>query len=116
MLKSTFKSISNNINKYQYWSKNYISIIIAKVKLFFGYEYDKAKIPNGLYCYSPDMEKNKNKQENDYSYYIIPCPYYKTLGKYNNGCKYLGCITNDFIFGDQCKICGENEEWDDNDD
>jgi len=25
-----------------------------------------------------------------FTYYVIPCKYYKTLGKQLNGCKYLG--------------------------
>ena len=42
------------------------------------------------------------------TYYVIPCKYYKTLGKRWNGCKYLGIITDDFVFDDQCKMCGQN--------
>ena len=33
-------------------------------------------IPEGMYCYEPDNEKNFNKDINDHSYYIKPCPYY----------------------------------------
>lgn len=95
------------VNTYIYWIKNYIIILWSKTILFFGYEYDKTKIPSGLYCYEPDLVKNKNRK--DFSaYYIIPCPYYLTLGKYTNGCKFYGVITDDIIFNDQCKICDIN--------
>ena len=78
----------------------------SKIVLFFGYKYDKSQIPEGQYCYIPDIEKNKKAEK--WTYYIIPCKYYKTLGKHWNGCKYLGIITDDFVFDDQCKMCGEN--------
>ena len=58
------------------------------------------------YCYTPDYEKNKIAES--FTYYVIPCKYYKTLGKRWNGCKYLGIITDDFVFDDQCKMCGKN--------
>lgn len=50
-----------------------------------------------VYCYSPDEERNKNR-DNCFTYYIKPCPYY-VKGKGD---------TNDLTFGDQCKSCGEN--------
>ena len=71
--------------------------------------YDPSVIPQGLYCYIPDIKKNEKRK--DWSVcYIIPCPYYKTLGKTWNGCMYLGIITDDMIFDDQCKMCSENDE------
>ena len=36
-------------------------------------------IPEGQYCYTPDYEKNKIAES--FTYYVIPCKYYKTLGK-----------------------------------
>ena len=61
-----------------------------------------------LYCYTPDEERNKNRDSWKY-YYIKRCPYY-IWGKGNmNGCLHLkGYYTNDPTFRDQCKSCGEN--------
>lgn len=33
---------------------------------------------------------------------------HKTIGRRWNGCEYLGIITDDFVFNDKCKMCGEN--------
>lgn len=84
-----------------YWAV----ILIAKIKLFFGYKYDKSIIPIGHYCYAPDNEKNM--KETGFIYHIIPCEHYVPLGKGWNACKYNGIITDDMVFDDQCKICGE---------
>ena len=73
---------------------------------FLGRRYDSSVIPEGPYCYSPDVEKNAKKE--NWVYYVIPCPYYKTLSYRWNGCKYLGGITDDSVFNDQCKMCDEN--------
>ena len=61
-----------------------------------------------LYCYTPDEERNKNR-DSWFTYYIKPCPY-RIYGKGNmRGCLHLkGYYTNDPIFRDQCKSCGEN--------
>ena len=91
-----------------YWTINLISLLFAKVLIFFGYKYDNSVIPEGLYCYVPDDEKNSKKYSG--TYYIKPCRYYKRIDKRWCGCKYLGVITDDFFFRDQCKICGERED------
>ena len=61
-----------------------------------------------LYCYTPDEERNKNR-DSWFTYYIKPCPYL-IYGKGNmRGCLHLkGYYTNDPTFRDQCKSCGEN--------
>jgi len=75
----------------------------------FGINTDTEPIPDSVYCYVPDTEKNK--RENDVMhYYIKPCKYYKSFGNEYNGCKYLGIITDDFLFDDQCKICGIKDQ------
>lgn len=84
--------------------KNYLDIIISKILIYFGYKYDEKVIPEGMYCYKPDIDKNLARK-NLRVYYTIPCKYYKNLGKYN-GCEYLGIITDDDVFADRCKICG----------
>jgi hypothetical protein len=95
-----------SIGTYLYWSKNLASMLYSKLLLLFGVRLSTSAIPEGPYCYTPDYEKNKIAES--FTYYVIPCKYYKTLGKRWNGCKYLGIITDDFVFDDQCKMCGEN--------
>lgn len=101
-----------NIKAIKYFFKtkwNFISLIWSKVIIFFGYKYDESVIPPGMYCYRPNDEKNKMYGNgNRYVYHIIPCPYYKTISKHWNGCKYYGIITDDFVFNDQCKLCNIN--------
>lgn len=95
-----------SIGTYLYWSKNLTSMLYSKLLLLFGVRHSTSVIPEGQYCYTPDYEKNKIAES--CTYYVIPCKYYKTLGKRWNGCKYLGIITDDFVFDDQCKMCGKN--------
>lgn len=66
----------------------------------------------GIGAVKPDDEKNANR-DNYKHYYIIPCKYYKALGRTWNGCSYLGIITDDMVFDDQCKMCHENYDDDD---
>jgi hypothetical protein len=94
--------------KYLYWGKNLASVLYSKLLLLFGFRHSTSVIPSGCYCYEPDYDKNK--VEKSFTYHVVPCPYYKRLGKGWNGCKYLGIITDDFVFDDQCKMCGENYE------
>lgn len=95
-----------SIGTYLYWSKNLASMLYSKLLLLFGVRHSTSVIPVGPYCYTPDYEKNKIAES--FTYYVIPCKYYKTFGKRWNGCKYLGIITDDFIFDDQCKMCDKN--------
>ncbi len=78
----------------------------SKLLIILGYKYNENVIPKGEYCYEIDDERNKVKDSS--ILYIKPCPYYKSLGNNLNGCKFLGVITDDIIFGDQCKICDVN--------
>jgi hypothetical protein len=92
---------------YFHWLGNLINMLWWKLLILFGVRRSALLIPEGMYCYSPDVGKNKAKK--DFStYYVNPCKYYKTLGRRYNGCSYLGIITDDMIFDDQCKMCGEN--------
>jgi hypothetical protein len=104
-------------------------LLRSKLLLKFGYKYDKSVIPKGLYCYSISSEEFARMEREDWdgTYKINPCPYYVIIGSGWNGCKYRGCITDDMVFDDQCKICGTNypdfnkedtipiEEWYDGD-
>jgi len=91
---------------------NFVSLLFSKLLVyFFNFKYNNSVIPNGPYCYIPDIEKNNNKDKSDYSYYIKTCPYYKIINSRYCGCKYLGIITDDFLLKDQCKFCGENDDY-----
>lgn len=106
-----FKMMANKRSIYGVFRVYVVNVWImlwSKVRLFFGFRYDKKYIPKGLYCYMPDVEKNNSKAADDNLYYIKPCPYYMGLGRRYNGCQYTGHITDDSTFEDQCKICGEN--------
>lgn len=81
----------------------YYPIIIAyKILKIFGYRHNKKFIPKGQYCYNSIAYKNN-------THYVSPCPYYKSLGKEYNRCLYLDIITDDLVFGDQCKLCNINK-------
>jgi hypothetical protein len=97
----------------------FFGLLWSKVRIYFGHEYDKSVIPRGMYCYAPDFEKNSElkdgcfDEDGKFHYYIKPCPHYKWINDRYRGCKYLGMITDDFIFADQCKSCGENYDMSD---
>lgn len=100
------------ITDYIYWGRNLANMLWWKLLFLFGVRRSALPIPNGMYCYAPDNEKNAKATSFKY-YYIKPCKYYKTLGRRFNGCSYLGIITDDFVFDDQCKMCSENLGLDD---
>lgn len=83
----------------------------VKLLRIFGVRRSTLLIPKGMYCYTPDIEKNEAIKSCT-TYYIKPCKYYKTFWGRYNGCSYLGVITDDPTFDDQCKICGVNDELD----
>lgn len=97
---------------YFYWSVNRINLLWWKLLFIFGIRRSTSPIPVGMYCYATDDEKNYANDDslNNHGgvYYIKPCKYYKNLGRRFNGCSYLGIITDDIVFDDQCKICSEN--------
>lgn len=113
--------ISNDLNEqmmkntyYFYWLGNLTNMLWWKLLILFGVRRSALPIPEGMYCYAPDIEKNKLRKETEpYAYYIKPCKYYKALGRRFNGCSYLGIITDDCVFDDQCKMCSENLGLDD---
>lgn len=91
---------------------NITNMLWWKLLILFGVRRSISPIPEGMYCYAPNDEKNcandDSLNNNGGTYYIKPCKYYKTLGRRFNGCSYLGIITNDMVFNDQCKMCSEN--------
>jgi len=78
---------------------------------FFNVELDTTPIPDGMYCYTIDEKKEAKKDENDWSLYIITCPYRKHVSKNKVGCGYLAVITDDDVFADGCKICGTKRPY-----
>lgn len=94
-----------------YHIANLFEMLWSKICIAFGKKYDSSVIPEGVYCYKIDTERNE-REKRFFGYHIIPCNYYKTLGNGWNGCKYLGYITDDFVFDDQCKMCDKNEDLD----
>lgn len=97
------------MDKYLYWSRNWIKILWWSFIIKLGYKRSKDPIPQGVYCYKPDDEKNR-KNKNNSVFFVEPCKYYKTLGNRYNGCSYLGIITDDMVFDDQCKMCDIKEQ------
>lgn len=102
---------------------------------------DTSVIPNGPYCYVPDIEKNANKDKDDHVYYIKTCPYWSIIkdeGVRICHCSFLnessipnGTSDEDYdkliakygsdealwkkftgdLIWDQVKECGENKDW-----
>ena len=102
---------------------------------------DTSVIPEGHYCYVPDIEKNDNKDKNDSAYYTKNCPYWgyiKDEGVDICHCSFLnessipnGTSDEDYkklkdkygsdeklwekftgdLIWDQVKECGENKDW-----
>ena len=81
--------------------RNLISVLWSQIAIAFGKKYDPSVIPEGVYCYSPDIVKNGDF----FTCNIIMCPYYKGISNHVNGCKFMGKITDDFQFDDACKMC-----------
>lgn len=65
-------------------------------------------IPNGMYCYEYDEERNSKEPTN--GYYIKPCKYYRSTTETGGiACTYLGYMGFDPCLYDSCKICGIKE-------
>jgi hypothetical protein len=78
----------------------------------FNYYQDTSVIPTGDYCYNFDDERNKTNTQPG-SHYIKNCPYYKHMyDGINTGCSYLGFVGFEPCLWDQCKMCSENIESD----
>ena len=89
---------------------NYIEVGFTHLCLFFNIKKDKTVIPKGHYCYIWDDERNKKEPHS--GYWVIPCRYYRSMkGQCEAGCTYVGFIGFDVGLGDQCKICGENMDY-----
>lgn len=97
-------------NTQRYFREMMRTLEIVFHKLFIR-KHDETVIPYGHYCYLPDTEKNAVKDENDHSYYIKTCPYYRYFHQQSKGgCTFVGFVGWEPGLGDQCKICGKNED------
>lgn len=90
--------------------KSYIDVLYGSILYKLKIKRSTKKIPVGPYCYTGESYDIKTG-----IYHIKPCKYYKYLlsdaddfdSEYR-GCSYLGEITEDYLFIDQCKMCSEN--------
>ena len=96
--------------------KNWFQMIGYWVIAKLGIKLSTDPIPDGTpYCYVPDEERNNEKEP--FTFYTKPCKYYKHLGGDWTGCGYTGEIMNfDTLHWDQCKICGEKDNYFDDED
>lgn len=87
----------------------YIESRYIRLIRFLGIKGDASVIPDGIYCYVYDEERNKKEPCKDGSYWIKTCKYYRST-KNTGGiaCAYSGFYGFDFALYDQCKICSEN--------
>lgn len=87
----------------------HIEVLFTKIQRLFNIRKDSSVIPVGYYCYVNDEEKNKAEPID--GIWIKPCKYYRKMRRQlDAGCTYVGLIGFDACLGDQCKICGENED------
>lgn len=70
---------------------------------------NKKHIPMGYYCYTYDIERQKNEPPLTGGYWIKPCKYYKYIDENNRACTFLGYFGDDVLLWDQVKICDENK-------
>ncbi len=87
----------------------FVEVLFAKVMLRFGVKKDSSVIPEGVYCYSFDKEKNA-KEPLKGGFWIEQCKYFRST-KNGTGiaCTYCGFYGFDFCLYDRCKICGERD-------
>jgi len=94
-----------------YW----IETRITKILNFFNISYDIGPIPEGMYCYEWDKERNE-KEPLENGYWTKTCKYYRSTPKTKGmACTYIGYYGFDFCLYDQCKICGIKNELDERD-
>ena len=86
----------------------------AKLLRLFGVVRSTDYIPDGMYCYEYDEERNAKEPTN--GYWIKTCKYYRSTPKTGGvACTYTGYYGFDPCSHDQCKICGKNYEIDERD-
>lgn len=86
----------------------YIEVYFSKFQKLLGIKKDKSVIPEGMYCYVLDEEREKREPHINGGYWIKPCKYYRSMKGHKAGCTYVAFIGWDACLGDQCKLCSEN--------
>ena len=90
-----------------YW----IETKYVKLLRLFGVVLSTDVIPNGMYCYEYDEEKNKRAPLDGTEYWVKTCPYYRSTPETKGiACTYSEHFGFDPCLYDQCKICGEKED------
>jgi len=90
----------------------YIEIAWANVLIFLKIKKSTTPIPdNTPYCYIMDDEKNLNEPHKNGGYWIKTCKYYRFVNDDIKACTYVGYIGDDLLLNDQCKICGEKQNY-----
>ena len=84
----------------------------VKFSKLFKIKHDSSKIPQGMYCYCADNERNE-KEPLENEMWIKTCPYFRSTTKTGGiGCTFIGFYGFDFCLYDECKICSINEDFD----
>ena len=81
----------------------------AKLLRLFGVVRSTDCIPDGMYCYEYDEERNAKEPAD--GYWLKTCKYYRSTPKTKGiACTYVGYMGFDPCLYDQCKICDVNIE------
>jgi hypothetical protein len=72
------------------------------------------EIPEGMYCYTMLTEPGV-MEDGKWGYKTKPCKYYRNIKKDKQACLYTGFVGFDFCLYDQCKICSENLDYNNDD-
>jgi len=87
----------------------YVEVKYSQLLRLFGVRRSTLHIPEGMYCYDYDEERNATKDPDDVGYYVKTCKYYRSTYKTKGvACTYIGYYGFDPCLYDQCKMCSEN--------
>ena len=84
----------------------FIEALFNRIRILFGYKFDKKCIPKGRYCY--ELENNGKDHPLVCCYIKKVCRYYRSNKHGGIACMYLGFYGFDLCLYDQCKICDVN--------
>ena len=91
----------------------YLETKFMRFLKLFRFKSDSSVIPNGMYCYTIDNERNVNQPCKNGEYWIKPCKYFRGTQKTGGiACTYVGYFGFDPCLFDQCKICSVNYKID----
>lgn len=90
-----------------YW----LEVQYARLLNSLGVPRSTDEIPNGMYCYEYDEERNVKEPQKD-GYWIKKCRYYRSDDSGGKACTYVGFIGFDPCLHDSCKICDVKYNFD----